>query len=166
MQPQLPFAPFVGAPFGLGTLELLVIFTILSVLLVCAAVPAILAFVVLNRIPPQFRRQEPGLAFLLLIPLFASVWNFFVHPKIAESLKAYFDAQGSHAHGDCGRSLALAFCICSVGSFVPLLGLAAGPAALVLLILFYVKTFELSALIPKGLSPLNATTAATKPHPG
>jgi hypothetical protein len=140
--------PILGA-FGLGLPELIVIMAILGGLFLFAAVPAVLAFVVLSRIPPQFRRQDPGLAFLLFIPFFSLVWNFFVHPKVAESLKAYHDAQGPHAHGDCGGSLALAACICAACSLIPFAGYITGVAALVLIILFYVKAFDLSARIPK-----------------
>jgi hypothetical protein len=142
-------SPVIAGMLGLGLPELIVIATILSVLLVFAAIPAVLAYQVLSRIPPQYRKQEPGMAFLLLIPLFSVIWNFFVHPKVAESLKSYFDAQGSHANGDCGGSLALWLCICGACAFVPVVGFFAGLAGLVLLILFYVKAFELSARIPK-----------------
>jgi hypothetical protein len=137
--------------FGLGMPELLVVAMILGMLLVFAAIPAVLAFLVLNRIPPQFRKQQPGLAFLLLIPVFSLVWNFFVHPKVAESIKAYYDAQGVPTNGDCGASLALWLCICCVCSLVPFLGMFAGVAGLVLMILFYVKAFDLTARIPKGV---------------
>lgn len=140
--------PIVAGIFGLGGAELLLIVGIVGFVLVLAAIPAVLGYVVLNRIPPQFRRQSPALAFLLLIPFFSLIWNFFVHPKVAESLKAYYDAQGPHAHGDCGGSLALWLCVCGVCSFIPFVGFIAGVAALVLLIIFYVKAFELSAQIP------------------
>ena len=132
-----------------GIPELAIILTILGVVLLLGAVPAILAFVVLSRIPPQFRKQEPGLAFLLLIPLFSLIWTFFVHPKVAESLKAYYDAQGPHAYGDCGGTIALWLCICSVCTIVPVLGSCLGLAALILLIVFYVQAFQLSAGIRK-----------------
>src|SRR3954464_1146947 len=111
--------PIFAEMLGLGLSELMVVAACLGVLLVFAAVPAVLAYIVLNRIPPQFRKQEPGMAFLLLIPLFSIVWNFFVHPKVAESLKAYFDAQGPHTHGDCGGSLALWMCISGACALIP-----------------------------------------------
>lgn len=121
----------------------------LAVMLLFAAIPAILAFVVLNRIPPAHRKQEPALAFLLLIPFFSLVWAFFVHPRVADSLRSYFDSRGTHPHGDCGADVAMWLCICPIASFVPVLGLLAGVAGLVLLIVFYVKAFELSALISR-----------------
>ncbi len=132
---------------SLGITELAVILTIVGSLLILGAIPAVLAFIVLSRVPAQFRRQEPALAFLLLIPIFSLVWMFFVHPKVAASLKAYYDAQGPHPHGDCGGTLALAMCICSLCVIIPFAGLA----ALVLLIIFYVKAFQLSAGIRSPL---------------
>lgn len=135
--------------FGLGGPELLLISFVLG-LLVLAALPAIFAYVVLERIPAQYRRQTPALAFLLLIPFFALIWNFFVHPKVAESLRAYHDAQGHHPHGDCGASIARWVCICCAGSVIPLVAMATGPAALILLIIFYVKAFSLSAALPRN----------------
>lgn len=115
--------------------------------LLLAAIPATLAFIVLKRLPLAYRRQSPGLAFLLLIPFFSLVWAFFVHPKVAESLRDYFHATNQPKPDD-GEKLALWLCICPIIGFVPLIGVVAGLATLVLLVMFYVKAFELSAQIP------------------
>ena len=139
----------VAGVLGFGMPELLVIGFLLSFLFVVSAVPAVLAFVVLQRVPVEHRKQEPLLAFLLLIPFFAIIWAFFVHPRVAASLQAWSAARGIATNGDCGGSLALALCLCGVVSFVPLLGLLAGLAALVLLVIFYVKAFELSAQLAR-----------------
>lgn len=128
---------------------MVVIMVVASFLLLLAAIPAVLAFVVLSRIPEQHRKQTPGLAFLLLIPFFSIIWAFFVHPKVAESLKSYFAAKGDTSVGDCGASLALWLCISSVCALIPIVNIFAGLAALVLLIIFYVKAFDLSSRIAK-----------------
>jgi hypothetical protein len=140
----------VVAFFSIGAPELLVILLVLGLLSVLAAVPAILACVVLSRVPRESRKQEPGLAFLLLIPIFSLVWTFFVHPRVAASLKAHFESRGDHSKGDCGASLALWLCITSVCRVIPLLGILSALASLVLLIVFYVKAFELSAEIQRA----------------
>ena len=145
--------PSFAGMLGFGLPELILIAAILGALLVFAAIPAVLAYLVLSRIPPPFRKQEPGMVFLLLIPFFSVIWNFFVYPRIAESLKGYYDAQGPHPHGDCGGSFALWLCICGVGAFVPLVNIAAGVGGLVLMILFFVKVFELSGRIPPPAQP-------------
>lgn len=102
-----------------------------------------------NRIPPQFRQQQPGMVWLLLIPCFAVIWNFFVFPPLAKSFKAYFDSINRTDVGDCQESIGLAYSICCAASFVPYLGCLTGVASLVLLILFLIKTNDLKNQIPE-----------------
>lgn len=96
-----------------------------------------------NRIPPQFRKQQPGMVWLLLIPCFSLIWNFFVFPPLSKSFKAYFDSIDRMDVGDCGEGIGLGFSICSVAYIIPFLGCLTGPAALVLLILYLVKVNNL-----------------------
>ncbi|OGV78615.1 MAG: hypothetical protein A3K19_31835 [Lentisphaerae bacterium RIFOXYB12_FULL_65_16] len=122
----------------------------------------------LARVPVQYRQQEPVMVWLLLIPCFNLVWNFFVYPKIAESYKAYFDSVGRTDVGDCGRSLAVTFCILAVVGIplgiVPFIGgiisCFLGLANLVIWILFMVKAVTL-----KGQIPLDAGTVVTPAPP-
>ncbi|MEI8195843.1 MAG: hypothetical protein WCI73_08045 [Phycisphaerae bacterium] len=121
----------------------------------------------LKRLPPEYRQQQPEMVWLLLIPLFGLVWNFFVYPKIADSYKAYFTAQASGAlpmaapggipnlnyqnantGDDCGRGIGLAYCICAAISWVPYVGACTGLAALVLMIIFLVKITGLKNMLP------------------
>ena len=102
----------------------------------------------LKRLPTQFRKQEPGMVWLLLIPFFRFIWNFFVHPKVADSYKAYFDAIGRTDVGDCGKGVSLAFCICSATMIIPYLNFLTGVAALVLLIIMLVRFNEMKNMIP------------------
>lgn len=101
-----------------------------------------------KRVPPQFRNMEPGLVWLLLIPCFNLVWNFFVFIRLSRSLKAYYNSVGNVAVGDCGEGLGLAFAVCEVASLIPCVGVAVWIAAIVLLILYLVKANELSQRIP------------------
>ena len=118
----------------------------------CCGVVVILALHVLicyllyncfNAIPAAYRKQEPGMVWLLLIPLFHLVWNFFVYPKLAESYQAYFAAQGRTDVGDCGRQIGLVYCILAACSLIPYAGVLTGLGALVLLVIFLVKAYEL-----------------------
>lgn len=84
------------------------------------------------------------MSFLLLVPLFSLIWQFFVYPKISESLKSYYAQSESRPSGDMGASLALTICICSLVSFVPFIGHYAALAAFVVMIIFFVRVFELS----------------------
>jgi hypothetical protein len=108
-----------------------------------------------SRIPKEYRRQEPGMVWLLLVPCLNLVWNFFVYPKLAESYKAYFEAQGRTDVGDCGYGLGMAYSIAVVVTsaigFIPVVSLINclfGPALLVVFIMFLVKAAGLKAQIP------------------
>jgi hypothetical protein len=101
-----------------------------------------------KRIPPQFRKQQPGMVWLLLIPCFSIIWNFFVFPPLSKSFKAYFDSVNRTDVGDCQQSIGLGYAICCAVSLIPYLGCLTGLAALVLLIIYLIKTNELKNQIP------------------
>ena len=125
-----------------------------AILLFALAVQAFICFLTastLKRIPEQYREQSPGMVWLLMIPCFNLIWNFFVYPKVAASFQNYFndhdDVRGDI--GDCGASIAQYYCIAGACSIIPLLNYLAGPAGLVLLILTLVKFHSLKTLIPE-----------------
>ncbi len=109
-------------------------------------------FQLLKRVPPEHRKMEPNMAWLLLIPLFNLVWNFFVYSAISGSYRSYFAEQDRTDVGDCGQSLGLAFCICfcawPVFSFCCCLDFLLIPATLVLWVIYLVKLFGLRNQIP------------------
>jgi len=72
-----------------------------------------------------------------------------VHPKVASSLKSYFDAAGDNTVDDCGATVALWLCICPLLSIIPIIGILAPLAALILLIIFYAKASDLTGRIKK-----------------
>ena len=102
----------------------------------------------LKAIPEQHRRQTPGMVWLLMIPLFSCVWVFFVYPKIAESYKSHFDSVGRTDVGDCGKNLAIAYCIVLCCSLVA--GALAVPAAFVIWIILLVKFSSLKGQVGNG----------------
>lgn len=93
----------------------------------------------LSSVPSEHREMEPGLVWLLLIPCFGVFWSFFVFPKVARSFRRAFEARGETRHGDCGVAIGWWIAICAVLGIVPCVNYAAGPAYLILLILFLVK---------------------------
>lgn len=129
-------------------------------LLLIAIHVAILYYVYtcVQRIPPQFRQIEPGMVFLLIIPFFNIVWNFFVYPKIADSFKAYFNSVGRADVGDCGKTLALVYCILVCFCIIPYLNLCIGIAVLVIFIILLVKfgTYK-GQILPSTSSITRAT---------
>ncbi len=139
-------------PIGATAFTFAAIFLVIVVcLLVVIAIHILICYLLWSaqkRVPPQFRKIEPGLIWLLLIPIFPLVWNFFVYPKIAASYKAYFDSIGRTDVGACGGDLGLGYSIVFACSIVPYLGMLTGLAALILLILFLVKILDLKNQIP------------------
>ena len=99
-----------------------------------------------NSCPPQFRLIEPWQVWLLLIPCFPIVWNFFVYQKIPESFRNYFNSIGRHEQGDCGQQLGLWYSILICCSLIPYIGALPGLASFVVLIIFLVKMYELKRI--------------------
>lgn len=107
-----------------------------------------------KRIPEEHRKLRPGLVWLLMIPCFNIVWNFFVYPALSESYTAAFESEGSNPHGDCGRTLALVYCILvavatglSVIPCISVISCFISPAALVVWIMLLVKAGSLKSQI-------------------
>lgn len=119
----------------------------LFLFVVISVVSAFLAFTCYDRIPDRHRKLDPALAWLLVIPCVSLVWNFWVFPRLAQSFRSYFDAQGVTNVGDCGEGLALGYCIASACCVVPCVGCLAIPASVILLVFLFVKFFELRGLI-------------------
>lgn len=114
------------------------------ILLVGIAVGALVCWLLsgwLAKVPREHRKQEPGLVWLLMIPLFNLVWSFFVFPKIAQSFQSYFRSKGDTT--DTGNGLALAFCILAASEllvgWIPCIGAIYSLGVLVVFILVLVK---------------------------
>lgn len=95
-------------------------------------------FGTLQAVAPQNRRMEPGLVFLMLIPLFNLFWNFWVVIKLRDSLQAEFTARSLQGDGF-GYGVGLAMSILYICGIIPLLGLLALLAALICWIIYWVK---------------------------
>lgn len=129
-------------------------FVLIGVGLVIGIAVAIVLCVLFKKnyesIPAQFRLMEPNQVWLMLIPLFNLVWIYFVVLRLSDSYRAYFESRGDLSNGDCARSIGLWYAICTSCSVVPCLNYVAGPAALVLLIIYMVKVFALRTKILGG----------------
>jgi hypothetical protein len=93
----------------------------------------------LAAVPQQYRDMESARVWLLLIPLFNLIWMFLVTGRISSSYQRYFAAQGITTYGDCGAAIGMWCCICALLCFIPCVNIIAGPAFLILLIIFLVK---------------------------
>jgi hypothetical protein len=115
-----------------------------------SVVVCFLLYNVQNAVPPQHRKIQPGMIWLMLIPLFNLVWNFFVFMRIPESYQSVFAERGRGDLGATEKQLGLWYSICAACTLIPCLGLFAALGALVLLILFLVKIYGLKAQLQSG----------------
>jgi hypothetical protein len=123
------YAPFLFAGWAIG-------FWVIG--LVIAILYLITLFNVLNAVAPANRKLEPGLVFLLLIPLFNLVWNFIVIGKLRDSLQAEYAARDLQGDGF-AYGVGLAMCILAVCGIIPIINLLAGIPALICWIIYWVK---------------------------
>jgi len=141
---------------ALGILLFTVVIMVAISIFIC-----LLIYLPYKDVPAEHQKMAPGLVFLLLIPFFNIIWNFIVFMRIPESFQSYFAAQGRTDVGDCGRQIGLWYAICGVAAIVPCVNYVAGPAALVLFIIFLVKIWGLKGQI--GMAPAMGSSPGAPP---
>lgn len=93
---------------------------------------------------PNHREMEPGMVWLLFIPLFGLVWHFFVVRNVSNAVMRWA-AQNGQEVGDGGWSLGLTACILFCCGIIPLLGVLASLAGLIIWIIWWVKVADFNA---------------------
>ena len=141
--------------FNIGPQEL---FVLMLFLLPLAIIPgifyALTLYRTLDRCAPESRAMEPGLVWLLFIPLFNLVWSFVVVSKIATSVEHEFQRRGVTGRIDAGRELGLAMNILACIGLIPIIGILPGLAGAVCGIVYWSKIASLSArLVPAFPAP-------------
>lgn len=102
----------------------LLISLVLTKLLVQLAICATL-YHCLTRLPEGQRRLRASLVWLLAVPGFDLIWNFFVYPRIALSYQDFFRANGRVDGNDCGYALGLCCAVATLATlFTPWILLA------------------------------------------
>jgi len=105
-----------------------------------------------SQLPHQFQIMPAGLIWLLLVPLVNIVMVFFIALQVPDSFKRYFNSVGNYSVGDCGKLVGLIWAISVLCSFVPLINYIAWIPALVCMIMFMVKLWDMARQIhTKGL---------------
>lgn len=122
-------------------------------------VPAIFFLLTLQnalaKCPPGSRTMEPRMVWLMLIPFFHLIWQFFVVMALGRSLGNEFRRRAIPCPDPLpGQNIGMAMCICGCCGIVPLINLLAGPATLVLWIVYWVKIAEFSRMldVPVGVA--------------
>ena len=123
---------------GLG-----IIATVLIVVVVIMLVPAIFYLLTLqkalNRCSPECRAMNPGMVWLMFIPLFNIVWHFMIVINMAKSLGAEFQKRGIAEDPKPGQTIGLTMCILVCCGIIPILGILCSLGGLVCWILYWVK---------------------------
>ena len=118
---------------------------VISYMFLCVIV--IMISVALKAVPSEYRVIEPGQIWLLLIPCFSMIWNFWVFQRVPQSFQNYFASRGRTDFGDCGGQIGIWYAITVVVGVIPFVACIAGPASFVLLIVFLVKIMSLKQQI-------------------
>lgn len=165
------FEPIHALPivFVLG-----IVFVISMVYLALKALICYLVAQSLKTVPPEYRQIEPSMVWLLMVPCFSIIWNFFVFRRVPQSFQNYSRALGIHDTGDCGQLLGTWYAgLCATG-LIPWVPVITGPVALVLLVMSLVRYNDLSQRIarhpsavnpPSTPSPIQPSTPTTPPPP-
>ena len=132
-----------------------VLIALMAVVIVVAIIVNVVVCIFLSgclkKLPQEYQKMTPGLVWLLLIPVFSLVWNFFVVLKLSASFRSYFAAKGKTDVGDCGKMLGLAYAIIAALSFLFStaggMGNWLGLAGLILLVLYLIKVMNLKKLV-------------------
>ena len=97
----------------------------------------------LGKCSPASVTLEPGMLWLLLVPFVNLIWHFFVVMGMAKSLANEFRARNLPLPElEPGQQIGIAMCVCGACTIIPLLGMLAGLAHLVLWIVYWVKMAE------------------------
>lgn len=138
-------------PAGMESSFLIILVVALLVGLAIGVLLVWLLYDACSRIPAQYRQLEPWHAWLLLIPLWGLIWNFFVYARLSRSMGAALAAQGTPAADDCGAQLGQTYSICCILSLIPFIGGIAGVVALVVWIMYLVKITGLKKRLAPGM---------------
>ncbi|MFA6058813.1 MAG: hypothetical protein WC756_11490 [Taibaiella sp.] len=96
----------------------------------------------LKAISPENRKMEPGMVWLLLIPIFNIVWNFIVVNRMADSIQAELQKKGVSLTERPAYNVGIAMCIIGCVTWIPQLGSVLSIAGLICWIIYWVKISE------------------------
>ena len=130
---------------GLGVGELSLILLIISVF----AIPYIFFILTLRkavlRCEVESREISPGSIWLLLLPLFNLIWQFYVVTKLSMTLGKELNRKGIESPANPAQSIGIAMCIFQVLTLIPIVGAISGIVGFVLWIVYWVKIANFSS---------------------
>jgi hypothetical protein len=142
----------VAAGLGMLTIALVVV----AIMLVPFVFYCLSLQKALNRCSPECRAMNPGMVWLMFIPLFNMVWHFFVVINVAKSLGCEFQKRGIAEDPKPGQQLGMIMCILICCGIIPFLGILCSLGGLVCWILYWVKIAGYSNRIAAPAAPMAA----------
>jgi hypothetical protein len=128
--------------------HLLVLLLIASPLLIPAIFFLLALQNTLTKCSPAARTMDPGMVWLMLVPLLNLVWGFLVVIAIGKSLRNEFNARGIPcAEPFPAQPIGLAMCVCACCGLIPYLGVLALLGQITLSIIYWVKVTDYSRLL-------------------
>ena len=126
-------------PTGLESLVMLIVFGIILI-------PAIFYLITLQNtlkaVSPENRKMEPGMVWLLLIPLFNIIWNFIVVNRMADSIQAELQKKGAGVTERPAYNVGIAMCIIGCVTWIPVVGGLVSIVGLICWIIYWIKIAE------------------------
>jgi hypothetical protein len=127
--------------------HLLVLFLVCGLFLIPGILFLLTLQNALKKCDASVRQMEPAMVWLLLIPLFSLVWNFFVVTGIGKSLGAEFRRRGIAQEPYPAQSVGMALAICQCCCIIPIVNILAGLAGFVLWIMYWVQVAKFSSML-------------------
>lgn len=146
---------------SIGLPELLVILVVAGGICLLPAIFYLLTLQrALERCAVQSRTTSPGSVWLMLIPIFDLVYQFIPVGHIARSLRNEFARRSiTDVEPEPGKGLGIALGVLNIVSIIPFIGIAAGIAAFICWIMYWVKISDYSGRIALPLLPPTAPMA-------
>ena len=138
---------------GLGLLAILIVPTVFYLLCMQKA---------LTLAGRENREMEPGMVWLMFIPLFNIVWHFFVVMNMAKSLGCEFQKRGTAEDPKPGQTIGMVMCILACCGIIPILGILCSLGGFVCWIIYWVKIADYSS---SGRRSSDARRARRHPFP-
>ncbi len=142
--------------------------------LIALGVQLLVCFVLYNAakgVPESFRGDvSPGLAFLLVVPVFNLIWQFIYPRKLSQAYQRAFRHHNALLD-DCGEQLALYWAVCVLCTLIPCLGGFSAIAAFVLMIIYLIKITECKSRVgallqgSHGAGPIQGPSDDNPYHP-
>ena len=129
----------LGHPFAFGAGIMAFMLIPMLIGLVVAVFYILTLQKALNKCAPENRAMQPGMIWLLLVPLLNIVWHFLVVINMAKSLGAEFQKRGIAEEPEPGKKLGLIMCILACCFWIPLLNILTGLGTLICFIMYWLK---------------------------